>query len=268
VPSPTQTIVAATSTLVPPTATIAPLTLTPTLTRVPPTVTPLPTIARNPNEPPNAITLILKPEPNAVTASFSARGDQSIVELNAPGREAGIAQAAIIFEAFCNQPGITRYTLNNIVNGKSVTPLNLPLATLLSGALNLDIKNSTRVGDSSLACVPIPEALFVKLGEGTQPGTVIAFAQAGGTEVDVFLKPGPPGVSQPALIREGKCTDLGPIRYSLNPIVNGISKTFFQTRFIDFKKEKGALNVHTSVQDLDTSVACGLLAPAESEGRG
>lgn len=258
-PSPSQTLIAATATFIPPTATFAPP--TPTLTPVPPTITPLPTLARNPNEPPPlSITLVLKPEPNVVTASFTARGEQSVVELNAPSSAAGIAQPAIIFEAFCNQPGITRYTLNNLVNGKSVTTINIPLGTLLSGALNLDIKNTS--------CASIPEAMFIKLDEGAQLGIVIAFAQAGGTEVDVFLKPGSPGVPQPAFIREGKCNDLGAIRYSLNPIVDGTSKTFFSTRFIDFKKEKSALNVHKSIQDLDTSVACGLLAPGESESKG
>jgi len=268
-PSPTQTIVPATATLVSPTAMIAPPTLTSTLSPTPVFSRIATVIFRNSDEPPPiSITLILKPEPNAVTASFTARGDQSLVELNAPSSGAGIAQAAIIFEAFCNQPGITRFTLNNLVNGRSATMLNVPLATLLSGALNLDIKNSIRAGDGSLACASIPEAWFIKLEEGAQPGTVIAFAQAGGTEVDVFLKPGSPGTSQPAFIREGKCNDLGAIRYSLNPIVDGISKTFSSTRFIDFKKEKAALNVHKSVQDLETSVACGLLTPGDGEGKG
>lgn len=265
-PSPTQTVVAATATLLPPTATTAPPTSTPT--RIPPTLTPSPTVVRIPNEPPPlSITLILKPEPSLVTASFTARGDQSVVELKSPVSEAGITQPAIIFEAFCNQPGTTRYTLNSLVNGKSQTTLDIPLGTLLSGALNLDIKKSTRASDGSLACTVIPEAVFIKLEEGPQPGTVIAFAQAGGTEVDVFLKPGPPGVSQPAFIREGKCSDLGAIRYSLNSIVDGTSKTFFGTRLIEFKKEKGALNVHKSVQELDTSVSCGLLLPEGTEGR-
>lgn len=265
----TSTIAAPTATIVPPTLT--PALPTPTFTRIPVTPTPslTPTLARPSNEPPpQSITLILKPEPNAVTATFTARGEQSVVELNVQSSASGIAQSASIFEAFCAQPGITRYTLTNVANGKSLTTLNVPLPTLMSGALNLDVKNSTRPADGSLACIAIPEAWFIKLDEGAQPGTVVAFSQAGGTEIDMFLKPGPPGAAQPAFIRTGKCNDLGSIRYSLNPIVDGVSKTFFGVRFVDFKKEKGALNVHKSIQDLDISVACGLIAPEDVEGRG
>lgn len=236
------------------------MTPTPSVTVIPP--------RPSTDAPPQSVTLILKPEPNTVTATFTLRGEQSVVELNVPMNGAGSAQSAIIFEASCNQPGITRYTLANIVDGRSLTTLNVPLPTLLGGALNLNIMNSTRASDGSLACAAIPEAQFIKLTEGTQPGTMIAFSQSSGTEVDVFIKPGSVGVAQPALIRSGQCGDLGAIRYSLNPIVDGLSKTFFDVRFGDFKKEKGALNVHKSIQDLDTSVACGLITPEDVEKPG
>lgn len=265
----TSTIVVVTPTALPSTPTIA--LPTPTASRIPLTPTASVTIIPprpSTDAPPQSITLILKPEPNTVTATFTLRGEQSVVELNVPMNGAGSAQSAIIFEASCNQPGIMRYTLANIVNGRSLTTLNVPLPMLLGGALNLNIMNSTRASDGSLACAAIPEAQFIKLTEGTQPGTMIAFSQSNGTEVDVFIKPGPIGVAQPALIRSGQCGDLGVIRYSLNPIVDGVSKTLFGVRFGDFKKEKGALNVHKSIQDLDTSVACGLITPEDVEKPG
>lgn len=273
-PSPSPTRVAPTATLVLPTATIPP----PTSTPVPATATPnpFPVITRivtglspNPNVPPPvSITLILSPEPNLVTATFTARGNQTLVELNIRPSAPGSAYAAIMFEAFCAQPGTLRYTLTNIVDGKSQTTINIPIATVLSGALNLDIKKSTRPGDASLACIRIPEAMFIELKDGAQPGTIVAFDQAGGTEVDAFIKPGPPGSAQPALIFLGVCKELGAMRYSLNPIVDGTSKTFFGVRFLDFRREKGALNVHQSLTELNVSVACANLSPGEREDEG
>lgn len=123
--------------------------------------------------------------------------------------------------------------------------------------MSLDIKKSTQLGDVSVACRLIPEAFIIALDQGIQPGTAIAFDQLGGTEVDVFIKPGPPGASQPGFIRDGACPFLGSIRYALEPTVDGVSKTFFGVPLLRFAREGGALNIHKSVWELDIPAACG-----------
>ena len=149
-----------------------------------------------------------------------------------------------------------------MINGRSLTTIDVPVEIVLSGALLLDIKRPAQESGVSALCNVIPEALFFNLEmgkNGNQYGIVVAFQQAGGTKVDVFIKPGPPGVAQPAFIRLGNCEDLGGIRYSLNHIVDGTSKTFLGAPFNVFRKEKAALNVHRSLQELEASVACGAI---------
>lgn len=267
--APAQPTASSTSTRIPPTATSAPL----TSTTQPSTPAPTPTATRISNEaPPVAITLILNPNSPAgqtpSTATFTTRSSKTEIVLNIQPSTPGIAQPAGLLEGGCDRPGITRYALTTIADGKSVTTIDLPITTMLSGAMILDIKKSTRESNASALCAPVPDTIFYALGpgaNGNQSGVAVAFPQAGGTEVDVFIKPGPPGIPQPAFIREGNCLGLGGIRYSLNQIVDGASKTFYGVPFNIFRKENGALNIHRSIQDLDASVACGAIKPPDSD---
>ncbi len=264
-PIPFRTIIPTIAATLSPTATIIPSTSTPipataTLTLIPPTLTRV--VATT--IPPISVTVNLS---NGATATLTAQGGRTEIALSIKPSTSNVAQLAAIVEGTCARPGILRYALNNSVSGKSTTVINESLESLLSGVLLVIARESEQENSALVACGVIPEAIFVKLGGGKdagQPGTAVFFAQGARFEADLFIKPGPAGVAQPAFLWLGSCEEPIALRYAFNHVLDGVSKTVFDIPFSVFKKERGAIIVHKSLLELDKHVACGMIAP-ESE---
>ena len=65
-------------------------------------------------------------------------------------------------------------------------------------------------------------------------------------------------VSQPASLQVGKCLDIGKVKFTLNPIVNGKSTTSLQMSFDQLKKmEPLMITVHKSENEKTKYTACG-----------
>lgn len=87
------------------------------------------------------------------TAVFEENGDYVVVTLNVTGGKAGITQPAHIHVGTCPGLGAVKYPLKNVVDGTSVTTLNLTLAQLKQELpLAINVHESTDNFKSYVAC--------------------------------------------------------------------------------------------------------------------
>jgi hypothetical protein len=124
----------------------------------------------------------------------------------------------------------------SIVPSETITPQpSLPAASSAGTIVQLDEENSS--GES---------------------GPVTLSEIDGKVRVSVSLAGAPLGVSQPIHIHLGSCPDVGNIKYTLTPVVNGKSETNLNVSLAQLKKLLPlAINVHKSVQQVGVYVACG-----------
>lgn len=92
-----------------------------------------------------------------------------------------------------------------------------------------------------------------------QDGSASVTDKGNGVEVLVKLNNEPKGASQPAHIHEGTCKNINPAPWKpLKNVVDGKSTTMVAgVTVAELKKEKYAINVHKSANDLKTYVSCG-----------
>jgi len=105
------------------------------------------------------------------------------------------------------------------------------------------------------------ESVTVKIGQqnkSKESGSAKLTPQGDGTKVEVSLKGAPKGTPQPAHIHSGTCAKLDPKpKYGLENVVDGKSTTVVPVKLDALLKDKTAINVHKSADDLKTYVACG-----------
>jgi hypothetical protein len=77
------------------------------------------------------------------------------------------------------------------------------------------------------------------------------------------MKPGAKGVAQPAHIHDGACPKPDPKpKYGLHDVVDGKSSSEVPVSLEALLKEKLAINVHKSKEEVKVYVACGNIARA------
>ncbi|MEK7622102.1 MAG: hypothetical protein AAB415_02890 [Patescibacteria group bacterium] len=110
----------------------------------------------------------------------------------------------------------------------------------------------------------LPSPVTVTLATQNQSGET---GQALLTEVDGQVKvvmnitDTPLGVAQPAHIHRGSCTTVGEVLYTLSPVTEGVSETTITATLLALKSSLPlAINVHKSVAEIGTYVACGDIA--------
>jgi predicted lipoprotein with Yx(FWY)xxD motif len=195
------------------------------------------------------------------TATLTAKGNQTDVALNLKPGAAGIEQPVHIHDGQCPVPGAVKYPLKNLVDGKSTTTVDVPLASLLTGGLVINAHLSVAEAGKYVACGAIPKGVVLKLGPGRdadQAGAAVLLAQDSQTEVDLFIKP-LPGLEQPAHIHEGQCPAPGAVKYPLTNIVDGRSKTVVEVALADLLKGGYVINAHLSKDQVGKYIACGAI---------
>ncbi len=193
------------------------------------------------------------------TVTLTSRGAKTDVAINVKAGPAGTAQPAHIHEGACPAPGAVKYPLTNVVDGKSVTSLDVTLADLLKGGFAFNVHKSAAESAIYVACGNVPQGTVVKIEkgrDGDQNGTAVLLSQGAKTEVNLFIKP-MPGVPQPAHIHEGACPAPGVVKYPLTNVVEGKSKTVVDAALADLIKGGLAVNAHKSATETSKYVSCG-----------
>jgi hypothetical protein len=105
------------------------------------------------------------------------------------------------------------------------------------------------------------KAVTVRLAQQNksgEKGTARLTPQGDKTKVDINIKGGPKGVSQPAHIHDGSCAKLDPKpKYGLQNVVDGKSTSEVPVKLDELTGGNLAINVHKSAEDIKTYVACG-----------
>lgn len=92
-----------------------------------------------------------------------------------------------------------------------------------------------------------------------QSGTVVLEEENGQTTVTLNVTEAPEGVEQPAHIHVGTCATIGGIQFPLNSAVDGQSTTVLDMTLAEIldSSTQLSINVHQSVPEISTYVACG-----------
>jgi ketosteroid isomerase-like protein len=96
-------------------------------------------------------------------------------------------------------------------------------------------------------------------------GMIRNFIDVERTTVAVTIPPGPAGVSQPANIYEGTCSDLGAVAFPLQDVRGGKSGTGFAFPLSDLRTGGFAIAIQKSHEEPEVFVACGDIPAAEAE---
>jgi len=92
-----------------------------------------------------------------------------------------------------------------------------------------------------------------------QSGTAVLVEKDGQTTVTLSLTGAPSGVEQPAHIHVGSCATIGGVQFPLIGSVDGYSTTVLDMTLADIliSSTQLSINVHKSVPEVATYVACG-----------
>lgn len=218
-------------------------------------------------------------------------GSKTRVLLRLDRTTAGKRLPAHVHLGACPAPGEVKYSLSDVVDGKSSTVVDASFDSLISGlplAINVhksadetsvyfacgDLKLSavgSYDGDdraqlernpevkADAAAIAYTTVELKTLGKLGLSGTADVFEENGKTKVSISLKGKVTG-AYPAHIHLGACPKPGEVKHSLSDVVGGKSVTTIDAS-LDKLMASGALsiNVHESKDKLDSYVACGNL---------
>jgi hypothetical protein len=144
--------------------------------------------------------------------------------------------------------------------------MKLPLAALLvaglvaGGLASAQDKGKMEKKKAGAKSVTVRLAAQNKSG---QSGTARLTPMGESTKVEISLKGGPKGVPQPAHIHDGSCPKPNPKpKHGLQDVVDGKSSSEVPVSLDTLLKEKVAINVHKSKEEVKVYVACGNIARA------
>lgn len=116
-------------------------------------------------------------------------------------------------------------------------------------------------GLTPIAALALDDVLTVKLvaqNDSGQSGTATLFPEGEKTRVVILLSGGPSGVAQPAHIHLGRCDNLDTApKWPLEAVKDGQSVTTLPVSLDTILKDRTAINVHKSAQELKVYVSCG-----------
>ena len=174
----------------------------------------------------------------------------------AKSKGTGVAPASILATV---SAGIGTYTDTDVVNGDVVNyKLKSSDTTGNTSAYTSTISLTVgeTVGEVS-AVDPVTVNLLAQ-NESGQSGTATLTEENGQTTVTFALTGSPSGVSQPAHIHMGSCSELGAAKYTLTSVVDGLSTTVLDKTIAELTAELPlAINVHKSAEEASVYYSCG-----------
>jgi hypothetical protein len=122
------------------------------------------------------------------------------------------------------------------------------------------IRNS-RIMPAARLSIPLPKEVSFALDEENnsgESGTAIIKEKNGKITVTIALKGFSKDISQPAHIHIGECSQVGSIKYTLAPVVNGKSITTLNITLIKLRQLVPlVINIHKSDIDAANFTSCG-----------
>jgi hypothetical protein len=216
-----------------------------------------------------------QPRPR-VTADFST--DDFIGQLTVGESEEDLAQVAVdikdlagnlvpdldatIRSGSCNDGGDVAFELETIVEGSSVSELEVTLDELLGG-YSVDLKSASE--QTSFACVDIPKGRAIALEPGPNgdqtPGTAVLTSEGPRTRVLVTFTPDAELDVQPVWILDSACGAEGEVAFELEMAFQGWSESYLDAGREDLLSGGYSVRVGKSDSEPDAITACGNLSP-------
>ena len=124
----------------------------------------------------------------------------------------------------------------------------------------------TLAGLFSNAAFALDDVITIQLAaqnNSGQTGTATLTPEGNKTKVVILLTPASSGVAQPAHIHLGTCDKLDQApKWKLEAVKDGRSTTVVPASLDTLLKEKSAINIHKSAQEIQEYVSCGnIIAP-------
>ena len=188
-------------------------------------------------------------------AILTARGDKTEVVLLAT---AGISQANHIHTGSCKNLGSVAYPLTDMANGRSVTTVDVTLASLRTGGFAINLHNATNAsiytscGDLLTQQNTVTIAL-AEVNDSGQTGVATLVANGQQTEVTILATV---GISPQNHIHKGSCADLGSVPYTLTDMVAGTSVTMVDASLNSLLTGTFAINLY-KIGETSVYTACG-----------
>jgi LPXTG-motif cell wall-anchored protein len=110
----------------------------------------------------------------------------------------------------------------------------------------------------------VPVSVPVEARPGSDVAGTATLADLGGGRTRIAVRLSPAEGDHPTLVHQGPCAGPNPAPwYALANVQNGASVTDVNVAIVDLTRAPMSVNVHQSVQDMDTIVACAdLVLPA------
>lgn len=106
------------------------------------------------------------------TATLTAMGNQTKVELSLTGEPSGASEPAHIHAGQCGPTlGAVKFPLKNVEDGKSTTVVNAPLDSLLNGQFAINVHKSAAEIQTYVACGNLPTLASMSTTPASLPKT-------------------------------------------------------------------------------------------------
>ena len=136
-----------------------------------------------------AIDITMKAQNNSGqdgTVTIEAVGNQTRVTVNIKAGAAGVSQPAHIHEGTCAPLGGVTFPLTSVVDGKSTTMLDTPLATIQSQQRAVNVHKSAAEAAVFVSCGEIPLATGAAPGAPVTAPAPTTLPRTGGLPVAMF----------------------------------------------------------------------------------
>ncbi|MFW6174478.1 MAG: hypothetical protein ACOC5K_01735, partial [Chloroflexota bacterium] len=233
-----------------------------------------------------AVSFLLSPSNDSSQsgiATFTAEDEGTVAALRLDSGPKGLAQPAHIHSGDCRDLGAVDTPLSEVIDGNSVTRIDQPVSTFLTGGFAVNVHRSRSQLDFYTSCGEVPQAelspqpagvtnqLAVSVGpvnESGQSGIVTLHPLGLTTEAVADLSPLSGSDSQLIQISRGTCGDIGEEAYRLNNLSNGGSTTTIDSSVVALRMGQYSITVRRSPSQTSELTACGDIQRTSESGGG
>ena len=193
------------------------------------------------------------------------KGSTTEVVIDIGSGAVDVPQPIHIHVGTCDALGDVAHALSDVVNGRSVTTVEVSLAEITTGGFTI---NTHKSGDEIavyVACGNVPSGgdagtfTLEAIDASGQHGSVSFIDWGDSTAVVISVGVGAAGVGQPVHIHAGACDALGDVAHALTNVVDGRSLTVIDDSISNVMRDGFAVNLHKSGDEIAIYTACGAI---------